>query len=211
VLHTRQIRNSIISFLTTRPLSPFETFALRASPNNIQKHSDANGVNEYEQVRATMVAQDWGFAAFAADIYGPEYTMVENATLRTELLDLYRGDMDLFLGRIEAALSHVASLPEVDASNIVIMGYCFGGTGVINYALAGLSTAKAVVSFHGGLVYPENGTVAEAHMLVLSGGDDDSTSEIMDLEKRLDAANATWEITRYAGVEHAWTVYTDGT
>lgn len=48
-------------------------------------------------------------------------------------------------------------------------------------------------------------------LLVQSGGDDDDVADIMDLEITLDTAGASWEITRYSDIEHAFTVFEDGT
>jgi len=69
---------------------------------------------------------------------------------------------------------------------------------------------QAVVSFHGGLgSLPEAGPAVQPKVLVLSGGEDDASTDIMTLEETLDNATATWEITRYSGIEHAFTVFDD--
>lgn len=171
---------------------------------------DWNGVNDYEKLRAEMVADELGYIGFAADIYGKDLHTVENITQRSELASLYRSNVTLFANRIQAAIDTVRTFDEVDDENVAAIGYCFGGTGVIMYALAGINDIKAVVSFHGGLgALPEPGPVAEPKMLVLSGGADDTSTEIIDLEMTLDAANATWEITRYSDIEHAFTVFDD--
>lgn len=74
----------------------------------------------------------------------------------------------------------------------------------------GMNDVKAVVSFHGGLgSLPPVSVNVEPKVLVLSGGADDTSTEIMDLEMTLDMANATWEITRYSDIEHAFTVFGD--
>lgn len=43
---------------------------------------------------------------------------------------------------------------------------------------------------------------------MISGGEDDASSDVMDLEIMLDQANATWEITRYSDVVHGFTDFT---
>jgi dienelactone hydrolase len=93
---------------------------------------------------------------------------------------------------------------------------------------------RAVVSFHGGLTdlptpaaaaanntnattatnAAANATSTVPKLLVLSGGSDDTATQIMDLERTLnDAATAgtiaTWEITRFSNVQHAFTVFGD--
>jgi dienelactone hydrolase len=170
--------------------------------------SDANGVNDYEQLRAVMIAEEFGWVGFAADIYGRDLHNVTDPTQRSELLDLYRSNATLYTDRIQAAIDAVAGFDEVDAENIAIIGYCFGGTGVLTYALSGLSSVKSVVSFHGGLMtIPPAGPSIVPSVLVLSGGEDDMSTEIVDLEDKLNLANATWEITRYSGIQHGFTVF----
>lgn len=174
--------------------------------------SDANGVNAYEQLRAVMIAEEFGYVGFAADIYGKDLHNVTDRMQRNELLDFYRLNATRYVERIQAAVDLVRSMDEVDAENVAIIGYCFGGTGVLTYALTTgrMSNVSAVVSFHGGLVtLPDAGPEISPKILVFSGGDDDNATEIMDLESTLDAANATWEITRYSGTGHAFTVFDD--
>lgn len=59
------------------------------------------------------------------------------------------------------------------------------------------------VSFHGGLAeFPVMDSIQHP-VLVLSGGDDDAGTEVEDLEERLVATDATWQITRYSGKKDA--------
>ena len=159
-----------------------------------------------------MVAEEWGYAAFAADIFGKDNHEV-SGELRTSLYQKFQGDTPLFIGRIQAAVDLLKAMPEVDSDNISIMGYCFGGTGVLKYGLMGNDDVKGIVSFHGGL-RPIDGfdgnTTFVPKVLILSGGEDDSASAIAGLEMILDKAQAPWEITRYSNIEHAFTVFSDG-
>jgi dienelactone hydrolase len=172
--------------------------------------SDWDGVNFFEQQRATMVAKELGWIGFAADIYGPAFHTVDDLTIRRQLATMYRNDTALFSGRIQAAVDAVKTMPGVDTERIALAGYCFGGSGVLIYALLGLNDVAAIVSIHGGLAFnPPVGPPVGPKLLVLSGGDDDASSEIMDLENAFDSANATWEITRYSNVQHAFSVFSD--
>lgn len=171
---------------------------------------DWDGVNFYEQQRATMLAEDLGYVGFAADIYGADKHKVDDRDERIALAGLYRGNATLFASRIQAAVDEVKTLEEVDSDNVAIIGYCFGGTGVITYGMLGGTGVNGLVSFHGGLSnIPEAGSVMEPKLLVLSGGEDDTATQVYDLEATLDAANSTWEITRYSGIEHAFTKFDD--
>jgi dienelactone hydrolase len=144
---------------------------------------DADGVNFYEQVRATMLAKDLGYVGFAADIYGANLQNVTDRVQRTALLNLYRNNITLYTQRIKAAVDFIKSQPEVDPNNVAVIGYCFGGTGVLQYGLVGGEGVVGLVSFHGGLVnLPEVGPGVKPKLLVLSGGDDDTSTRIADLE-----------------------------
>lgn len=91
-----------------------------------------------------------------------------------------------------------------------------------------------IVSMHGGLTAIVNDTsrydslMTNANILVLSGGEDDTSTDIISLEYALNNATTTvsndtssnetmtithgsWEITRFDGIEHAWTVWMNGT
>jgi dienelactone hydrolase len=158
-------------------------------------------------MRAELIAKDFGYIGFAADIFGDVPDLEQSGP---QLATTYRDDPVLFAARISAAVDTVRQLDQVDASNIAIIGYCFGGTGVLIYAMLGINGdgVKAVVSFHGGLTQvPAASLNVTPKVLVLSGGDDDASSEIMDLEMEMDAAGANWEITRYSNIQHAFTVF----
>jgi dienelactone hydrolase len=158
-----------------------------------------SGPDGYEAHRATLLAEA-GYIAFAADIYGSEYTQVEDFGMRVNLTGTYRSDYELFVSRIQAAVNVLANHELVDAGKILMLGYCFGGTGVVNYAFSGLQNVKAVVPFHGGLtsLAPIQTDVIYPYVLVESGGEDDAHGNNTELEMSLNNANATWEITRYS-------------
>jgi dienelactone hydrolase len=88
----------------------------------------ADGVNEMEQIRATMVTEEWGFVGFAADIYGADRQTVANITERIELATLYRSDPALFADRIQAAVDLIKAHEKVNPDQVALFGYCFGGT-----------------------------------------------------------------------------------
>ena len=169
---------------------------------------NADGIDDYEKTRATML-NEMGYVGFAADIYGPMKDEVDmsNRTQLFGMLNFYRDDIDLFVQRINAAVMETANHPMVDPDKIAIIGYCFGGTGVINYAMTGESDARAIVSYHGGLSKRAPlGDKIHVKMMIASGGEDDAASDIEDLENAMkEGAAPAWEYTRYQGVVHAFT------
>ena len=46
--------------------------------------------------------------------------------------------------------------------------------------------------------------------LVLSGGEDDTGTRVLDLENALNYSKAEWELTRISEMEHAAYVFDDG-
>jgi dienelactone hydrolase len=84
-----------------------------------------------------------------------------NLTLdqRIELSSMYRDNSTLFVQRMELALEQVTTNPlwenDVDVDNIAVIGYCMGGTGVIQLAFSGNNETKVVASFHGGHAGPD--------------------------------------------------------
>lgn len=109
---------------------------------------DWDGLTDYEMSRAKQLAE-LGYIGFAVDIYGKGVrpkSMQENAAQAGK----YRGDLPLFRSRLTAALNEAKRLPGADPNRIVGIGYCFGGTGVLELARAG-AELRGVVSFHGGL------------------------------------------------------------
>jgi len=195
--------------LTGHVAYPPESFVEKPYPAVIVIH-DASGPDEYEQKRATMLSE-MGYVGFAADIFGDHGYDLTNLTEVFTLLPSIRDDVPLFVKRINAAIETVKGLDNVDPENIALIGYCFGGTGVISYALSGETQAKGIVSYHGGLsagLPPVTGAIT-AKMLIESGGDDDASSSIEDLEKAMNSGDATWEYSRYSGVVHSFTNWDD--
>lgn len=132
----------MLASVVTEPLTPCSsTFFLS---------SDWDGNNQYEKERATLLAE-LGYVGFAADIYGADLQTNLTFDQRAESATLYRDNMTLFVQRMERALEEVKMYDDVDTENIAVIGYCFGGTGVIQLAFSGNDEVKAVVSFHGGL------------------------------------------------------------
>jgi len=169
---------------------------------------DWDGVNSYEQQRADMVAEQFGWIGFAADIYGIDKHDVEDMYEKISLSTMYRSNQTLAASRIKAAIDTVKSLDSVNANQVGMIGYCFGGTLAITYGVTGLDEVVAIASYHGGLsTVPDSGPEIKPKMLILSGGDDDASSDIVDLEATFNAGNATWEITRYSNLEHSFTKF----
>ncbi|HEY3931529.1 MAG TPA: dienelactone hydrolase family protein, partial [Verrucomicrobiae bacterium] len=88
------------------------------------------------------------------------------------------------------------------------IGYCFGGTTVIELALSGADIA-GVVSFHGGLDAPNPADAKniKCSVLALAGADDpfQKPDDLTAFESEMRDNKVDWEITFYGGAVHAFT------
>jgi dienelactone hydrolase len=168
---------------------------------------DADGLNDYEIKRADMLAEK-GYAVFAADLFGKGVRPVKMADKRRHIDELYK-DRDKMRTRLLGALE-TAKANGANINNAVVMGYCLGGTAVLELARSG-ADLKGFASFHGGLQTPEgqNYSKNRAPILIMHGGADTAISmdDVATLAKELEAAGVPYEIAVYGGAPHAFTVF----
>ncbi len=165
---------------------------------------DWNGIDEYEEGRAIQLAK-LGYVAMCADIYGKgnrPKTVQENGAFASK----YKGDRSLFRERLKGALDELKKDPRVDASKVVAIGYCFGGTGVLEMVRAGMDV-RGVVSFHGGLDAAAGfeATTITAKVLVCHGADDPFVPAAQVEAFRKEFASAELEFEAYPGAVHSFT------
>lgn len=164
------------------------------------------GLNEYAKGRARQLAA-MGYVAFAADMYG-KGMVAENHQQAAELSGVYRKDRQLMRDRIGAALEVLRTQPLVDG-RIAAIGYCFGGTTVLELARSG-ADIKGVVSFHGTLETPNPAVpgMVKAKVLVLTGADDPHVppAQVEAFEKEMYNAGADYRVIVYPEAVHAFTV-----
>jgi len=164
------------------------------------------GLTDYEKGRARQLA-GLGYVAFCADIYAQGH-VAQDTKEAGILAGKFRGDRALFRARLNAALRALRASPTVDARRCAAIGYCFGGTGVLELARSG-ADVLGVVSFHGGLdsPTPADGKNVKAKVLVLHGADDPFTpkADIAAMEKELKDAGVDYQLVFYSGAVHAFT------
>lgn len=141
---------------------------------------DQDGPDAYEQQRATLVAQELGYIGFAADIYGFGVELPEDDGTwggpRAEFIQSYLGNATLISTRIQAAVDYIQSLEYVDSTKVALIGYCFGGTGVVHYlnTRGSDSTVAGACGVHPSLMGDWGGPSGSIHVpaLFLTGGSD---------------------------------------
>lgn len=164
------------------------------------------GLNDYARMRAELLAR-MGYVALAADVYG-KGIRAKTPEEAAALAGRYKGDRPLLRKRVLAALDCLKGQPGVDPDLIAAIGYCFGGTAVLELARSGASV-KGVVSFHGGLStsLPAGPDAIRAKVLVLHGADDPyvPAKEVAGFEEEMRKARADWRLVAYEGTVHSFT------
>ena len=109
---------------------------------------------------------------------------------------------------MQAGLDVLRHEPMCDPKHMAAIGYCFGGTCVLELARSGADIA-GVVSFHGGLdtPHPADAKNIKCKVLVLHGGDDPyvPAKDVDALEKEMRAGGVDWQLVVYGGAVHAFT------
>jgi len=164
------------------------------------------GLDDYAKRRADQLAE-LGYVAFAADIYG-DGKIAADAKEARALSSLYKNDRGLLRSRTVAGLATLKAQPGVAGDKIAAIGYCFGGTAVLELARSGADLA-GVVSFHGSLDTPasQDAKNIRAKVLVLHGADDPNVppEQVAAFEQEMRAAGVDWQLIAYGGAVHGFT------
>lgn len=167
---------------------------------------DWMGFGEYGNWRAEELAK-LGYVALAVDIYG-KGVRPKDTKEASEQAGKYKGGRALLRERVLAGLNELKKNPLVDTDKTAAIGYCFGGTTVLELARSGADVA-GVVSFHGGLntPTPEDAKNIKSKVLVLHGADDPyvPAEEVAAFQKEMRDAGADWQMVYYSGAVHSFT------
>lgn len=162
------------------------------------------GLNDYTKSRARQLA-DLGYIALAVDLYG-NGQVAEDPETAQKLAGPFYQDFKMGKARFDAALAKLKTYSQVDTNNIAAIGYCFGGTQVLNAARLG-DNLKGVVSFHGGLSgAPADKSLLKAKILVCHGDADQfvKPEEVTRFKKQMDSIKADYTFKSYPGATHAF-------
>lgn len=163
------------------------------------------GINKLSKDTAEKLSK-MGYYAFIADIYG-EGNYPKDNNEAGDRAGYYKKNFEAYQKRISLALQQLIAAG-ANANNIVVIGYCFGGTGALEAARGHLNV-KGVVSFHGGLGRDDFRSTEPitAKVLVCHGADDpyESTEEILTFQKEMRDSKADWQMIYYANAVHSFT------
>jgi dienelactone hydrolase len=163
------------------------------------------GIDDHSKESATELNK-LGYHSFVADIYG-----VGNKPANTQeagkMAGSFKANIANYHKRIQLALDQLVK-NGANPDKIIVIGYCFGGTGAIEAARANMKV-RGVVSFHGGLGRDAKRDIdlITPKVLVLHGADDpyESEQEIKDFQSEMRTAKADWQMNYYSKAVHAFT------
>ena len=164
------------------------------------------GLTGYEKQRAEQLAS-LGYVALCADIYGKGVRPADTKAAGVEATK-YKTDRALLRLRVNAGLDELQKCDLADTKHIAAIGYCFGGTTVIELARSG-AVLNGIVSFHGGLdsPTPADGKNIKCKVLVCHGADDpfEKPEDLAAFEKEMRDAGVDWRLIKYGGAVHSFT------
>ena len=163
------------------------------------------GIDDEAKTTALQLEKE-GYIAFVADIYGKGNIPTDFASAG-KVAGQFKADYQLYQKRISLALAQLKAAG-AQSSKIAVIGYCFGGTGALETARAGLDVV-GVVSIHGGLgkaADRPNGAIKAKILIENPAEDKGVTKEIYDQQvAELKDAKADWQIITYANCGHTFT------
>lgn len=191
--------NQILSGISVKP-----TKAIKNNPGILILPAWM-GIDDHAKDSANRLAS-LGYTIFVADIYGVNQRPT-NYNEAGQKAGYFKKNIKEYQTRINLALDQLIKLG-ANPDDIVVMGYCFGGTGAIEAARTNMKV-KGIVSFHGGLGRDESRTIDKIvpKVLVLHGADDpyEPKAEIDSFQSEMRTANADWQMVYYANSVHSFT------
>jgi dienelactone hydrolase len=164
------------------------------------------GLNKQARKTADELAR-LGYVAFALDMYG-KGVYTEDPGEAAQRSGGLKGDIPTLRRRALAGLEVLRKFRLADPSKLAAVGYCFGGTTVLEIARSG-EPIQGVVSFHGGLGTPNPADARniKCKVLALHGANDPAvpSDEVAVFEKEMRNAGVNWELVAYGGAVHSFT------
>lgn len=164
------------------------------------------GLNAYARMRARMLAEQ-GYTALALDMYG-DGKQAHHPDDAQKFSSEVSQNAALAKARFEAAMDFLKKQDTVDPARIGAIGYCFGGSVVLNMARMG-EPLKVVESFHGGLKtqHPAEPGKVKARIASFTGEADPfiPAADVAAFRQEMEKAGVKPEIVTYPGAMHSFT------
>ena len=168
-----------------------------------------HGVNAIAVAKAKMIAGK-DYVVLLADMYGKDVRPKDNQESMAAVKPFY-GDRKLMMARVNAAydaLKLQGGKAPIDMARLGAVGFCFGGSAVLDLARSGTVPSGGIVTFHAGL-HPDDAANAKSiksRLLVLNGADDQGAWPDTDkFFAELRASGADWQFVNIGGAVHCFT------
>ena len=168
---------------------------------------EGNGLTVHTRTIASRLAE-LGYVAFALDYHGGGAPLARS---RRDERTAHRVSSATPIARAcdaRAGLAVLLGTDRVDTERVAAIGFCFGGTMVLELARAG-ADLEAVVGFHSGLgtPRPEDASNIKAKVLVCIGAEDPliSPEARAAFEAEMRAGGVDWRMNLYGGAAHSFT------
>ncbi len=164
------------------------------------------GLNDYARMRARMLAS-LGYTALALDMYGEGKQAAHPADAIKFSSEIMK-NFETAKIRFNAAMDYLKGQPTVDPDRIGAIGYCFGGTTVLELARSG-ADVKGVASFHGTLDTPNPADAKniKGSVLILQGADDPYVpiAQRTAFQDEMEKGGVDWQMNIYGHAVHSFT------
>jgi dienelactone hydrolase len=164
------------------------------------------GLTDYAKDRARQLAE-MGYVSFAMDMYG-ENKVTKHPEQAQEWMTQTTSNADAWRALANKGLDLLKANDKVDTARVAAIGYCFGGSTVMQLAYSGADVV-GVVSFHGTLppASPEQAKAIKGKVLIEHGNADTfvPAERITQFKDALDQAKVDYTFHGYDGVRHAFT------
>ena len=130
---------------------------------------EGGGMTGHPKERARMLAE-LGYVAFAMDTFGEA---IESREQAMAVIGSLSNDLATLRNRANTALELLKAQPNVDRMRTAAIGFCFGGTTVLELARSGADVG-CVVGFHSGLatIAPQDAKNIRCKVMVCLGAED---------------------------------------
>ena len=168
-----------------------------------------HGVNDIAVAKAKMIAGK-DYVILLADMYGKDVRPADNKAAADAVKPFY-ADRKLMMKRVNAAyaaLKAQAGKAPIDMRRLGAIGFCFGGSAVLDLARSGTVPSGGIVTFHAGLHPDEaaNAKSIKSRLLVLNGADDQGAWPDTDkFFAEMRASGTDWQFVNIGGAVHCFT------
>ena len=201
------IKSNNIESLTTTTTSSSSSSSLAGNklPAVVMIHEN-RGLNEHIKMMADTLAKE-GYVVLAVDLFNGR--VASNQQDAGQLSGSVRENPTEAIANLRAAVRYLASLDNVEASQISSLGWCFGGQQSLQLALNTEPDypLSSTIIYYGRLVSdPDELSKIKWPVLGIFGDQDDSipVENVTNFKAALDSIGIPNEIHVYEGVGHAF-------